>query len=181
MDGHPSLFRDRSHRPVSLHGSLFQRNKKSSIRSHRLPRYCCSSKHHKAIPDRLLFHRVARLFTDALRGFLHCRPCRSSLCIAVTISQAITECNLGRHFRARVSCVEGNMIILRQRRHKSRRARLDFMNDLVTFFYVSSEKIDETLLFFYLLTFTVHVIIPYVVTLYSVYRVISLKLPQTRL
>lgn len=69
------------------------------------------------------------------------------------------------------------MIILRQRRHKSRRASLDFMNDLVTFFYVSSEEIDETLLFFYLLTFNcVHIIIPSVVTLRSVYRAVSFKL-----
>lgn len=33
-----------------------------------LSRYCCSLKHHKAIPDRLLFSRAAQLFTDALRG-----------------------------------------------------------------------------------------------------------------
>jgi len=130
MNRHPSLFRDRSHRPMSLHGSLFQKNKKLDTLPSVTVILPCSPKHHKAIPDRLLFPRVARLFTDALRGFLHCR--RSSLCIAVTISQAITESNLGRHFLARVSCVEGNMIILGQRRYKSHRARLDFVSDLAT-------------------------------------------------
>lgn len=72
MNRHPSLFRDRSRRPMSLHGSLFQKNKKLDTLPSVTVILPCSPKHHKAIPDRLLFPRVARLFTDALRGFLHC-------------------------------------------------------------------------------------------------------------
>lgn len=46
------------------------------------------------------------------------------------------------------------MIILRQRRYKSRCARMDFISDLATLFYVrSSQEIDETQPFFYSLIF----------------------------